>query len=83
MGTMFERKTILCKSRNPQEFLTQKNRTAIYGLESFSNCLPLIPDEYRQINSLKQIKSNFVFTLIALADYIIKICAKPRIFVRY
>ena len=37
---MFERKTIPHNLRNPQEFVTQRNRLANYHLECLSNQLP-------------------------------------------
>ena len=53
---MNERKTMTHNLRNPQEFVTQRNRTVNYGLESLSNQLPqlwaLVPDKYEQISTL-------------------------------
>ena len=46
---MSERNTIPYNLRNPQEFVTQRNRTVNYGLESLNNQLSqlwaLVPDE--------------------------------------
>ena len=56
METMLEWKTISYNLRNPQEFVTQRNRTLDYGLEFLSNrhsqLCASVPGEYKQINSL-------------------------------
>ena len=55
-------KTVPHNLKNPQEFVTQRNRTINYGLEFLSNRLlqlwPVAPDEYKQKKSLNQFKSN-------------------------
>ena len=56
METMLEWKTISYNLRNPEEFVTQRNRTVDYGLEFLINrhsqlCAP-VPGKYKQINSL-------------------------------
>ena len=62
MEIMLERKSFPHNLRNSKEFLTQRNRTVNYGLESLSNRLPqvwaLFPDEYKQINPSDQFESN-------------------------
>ena len=63
METMLEIKTIPYNLRNLEKFVTQRNRTLTYDLESVSNQLSqlstLVPDEYEQINSLNQFKNPF------------------------
>lgn len=73
METMLEIKTIPYNLRNLEKFVTQRNRTLTYGLESVSNQLSqlstLVPDEYEQINSLNQFTSN-------LKNWICRLCKK-------
>ena len=61
---MLARKIISHNLRNPQEFVTQRNKTVNYILESLSNRLPqlwaLFPDKYEKINLLNQFKSNLI-----------------------
>ena len=60
--TILERKIIPYNLWNPQEFVTQRDVTVNYGLESLSNDCHnyglLVLEKYEQTNSVNQFKSN-------------------------